>query len=124
MNINEKKANKNFRSYSKNLTQFLIDNGLKPVYGGAHYWGVRISDDNGDTWNDFISIDEALGKFGSIFTKDELTSLRDESLNLDSFVRKGNTDIIIRKRVRFFKEFKHGDELSKLLNVWNDTKPK
>lgn len=124
-NSDKKKNNTTtFRSYSKNLSNFLIKSGLKVINEGVHHYGVRVSPNNGKTWDDFVSIDDCMKVYGDNFSKKELTSLRDDSLAKDSYVKKEGTDFLIRKRVRFFKEFAHSEELNSLLKEWNETKPK
>ena len=50
---------------------------MKPIKSGTHYWGIRISEDNGSTWKDFVTVEEAL-KIYPQFTEEVLTKLRDE----------------------------------------------
>ena len=121
---NEKKERKTFKSYSKNLTSFITDAGIKPINSGAHYWGIRISEEDGSKWKDYVSIDEALKDYGNIFTKDELEDFRDKSLKEDGIVTDSVTGFLFRKRVRFYKEFRYNKELIDCLKLWNETKPK
>lgn len=124
MTNNEKKKRKTFKSYSKNLSQFLADKGIEPVRTGVHYFGIKISEDEGKTWQDFVSIDDAVKKYGDKFSKEDLEHLRDESLKTDDFVRQEDSNLIFRKRVRFYKEFLYDDALIEGLKLWKDTKPK
>lgn len=124
MTNNEKKKRKTFKSYSKNLSQFLVDKGIKPIRTGVHYFGIKISEDEGKTWQDFVSIDDAVKKYGDKFSKEDLEHLRDESLKTDDFVRREDSNLIFRKRVRFYKEFLYDDALIEGLKLWKDTKPK
>ena len=124
MTNNEKKKRKTFKSYSKNLSQFLIDKGVKPIRTGVHYFGIRISEDEGKTWQDFVNIDDAVEKYGGQFSKEDLERLRDESLKKDDVVRQEGSNLIFRKRVRFYKEFLYNDALIEGLKLWKDTKPK
>lgn len=124
MTNNEKKKRKTFKSYSKNLSQFLADKGIKPVRTGVHYFGIKISEDEGKTWQDFVSIDDAVKKYGDKFSKEDLEHLRDESLKTDDFVRQEDSNLIFRKRVRFYKEFLYDEALIEGLKLWKDTKPK
>ena len=118
----EKKEKKVFRSYSKNLTQFLVKHGAKPIASGTHYWGVRISQDNGTNWDDYVSISDAIEDYGEYLTAAELADLRDESLKTDKEILLPGTNLLVRKRVRFYKEFDYA-EIESLLKVWKDTKP-
>lgn len=124
MTNNEKKKRKIFKSYSKNLSQFLISQGIKPVRTGAHYFGIQVSEDEGKNWEDFVSIDNAVKKYGDKFSKEDLEHLRDESLKKDGFVRQEDSNLMFRKRVRFYKEFLYDDALIEGLKLWKDTKPK
>lgn len=125
MTNDEKKKRKTFKSYSRNLSQFLIDKGVKPIRTGVHYFGIKISEDEGKTWQDFVSIDDAVEKYGDKFSKEDLERLRDESLKRDDFVRDDkDSNLIFRKRVRFYKEFLYNDALIEGLKLWKDTKPK
>lgn len=121
---NEKKKRKTFKSYSKNLSQFLINRGIKPIRTGVHYFGIKISEDEGKTWQDFVSIDDAVEKYGDKFSKEDLEHFRDESFKKDDFVRDEDSNLIFRKRVRFYKEFLYDDALIEGLKLWKDTKPK
>ena len=118
----EKKEKKVFRSYSKNLTQFLVKHGAKPIDSGTHYWGVRISQDNGINWDDYVSISDAIEDYGEYLTSAELTDLRDESLKTDKEILLPGTNLLVRKRVRFYKAFDYA-KIESLLKVWKDTKP-
>ena len=124
MTNDEKKKRKTFKSYSRNLSQFLIDKGIKPIRNGVHYFGIKISEDEGKTWQDFVSIDDAVEKYGDKFSKEDLERLRDESLKRDDSVRDEDSNLIFRKRVRFYKEFLYNDALIEGLKLWKDTKPK
>lgn len=124
MTNNEKKKRKTFKSYSKNLSQFLINRGIKPIRTGVHYFGIKISEDEGKTWQDFVSIDDAVEKYGDKFSKEDLEHFRDESFKKDDFVRDEDSNLIFRKRVRFYKEFLYNDALIEGLKLWKDTKPK
>lgn len=124
MTNDEKKKRKTFKSYSRNLSQFLIDKGVKPIRTGVHYFGIKISEDEGKTWQDFVSIDDAVEKYGDKFSKEDLERFRDESLKRDDFVRDEDSNLIFRKRVRFYKEFLYDDALIEGLKLWKDTKPK
>lgn len=124
MTNNEKKKRKTFKSYSKNLSQFLINRGIKPIRTGVHYFGIKISEDEGKTWQDFVSIDDAVKKYGDKFSKEDLEHFRDESFKKDDFVRDEDSNLIFRKRVRFYKEFLYNDALIEGLKLWKDTKPK
>lgn len=124
MTNDEKKKRKTFKSYSKNLSQFLINRGIKPIRTGVHYFGIKISEDEGKTWQDFVSIDDAVKKYGDKFSKEDLEHFRDESFKKDDFVRDEDSNLIFRKRVRFYKEFLYNDALIEGLKLWKDTKPK
>lgn len=124
MTNDEKKKRKTFKSYSKNLSQFLINRGIKPIRTGVHYFGIKISEDEGKTWQDFVSIDDAVEKYGDKFSKEDLEHFRDESFKKDDFVRDEDSNLIFRKRVRFYKEFLYDDALIEGLKLWKDTKPK
>lgn len=124
MTNDEKKKRKTFKSYSRNLSQFLIDKGVKPIRTGVHYFGIKISEDEGKTWQDFVNIDDAVEKYGDKFSKEDLERFRDESLKRDDFVRDEDSNLIFRKRVRFYKEFLYDDALIEGLKLWKDTKPK
>lgn len=124
MTNDEKKKRKTFKSYSKNLSQFLINRGIKPIRTGVHYFGIKISEDEGKTWQDFVSIDDAVEKYGDKFSKEDLEHFRDESFKKDDFVRDEDSNLIFRKRVRFYKEFLYNDALIEGLKLWKDTKPK
>ena len=124
MTNNEKKKRKTFKSYSKNLSQFLINRGIKPIRTGVHYFGIKISEDEGKTWQDFVNIDDAVKKYGDKFSKEDLEHFRDESFKKDDFVRDEDSNLIFCKRVRFYKEFLYDDALIEGLKLWKDTKPK
>lgn len=124
MTNDEKKKRKTFKSYSKNLSQFLIDRGIKPIRTGVHYFGIKISEDEGKTWQDFVNIDDAVKKYGDKFSREDLEHFRDESFKKDDFVRDEDSNLIFRKRVRFYKEFLYNDALIEGLKLWKDTKPK
>ena len=117
------KENRKFKSYSKNLTNFLNQHGLKANKTGVHYWGVRISTNDGATWSEYTSIEEALVDFGFHFSHEKLESLRDESLKTDNSVSDGQ-GFLVRKRIRFYSEFDYNEELTSLLQAWKETAPK
>lgn len=119
----EKSERKTFKSYSKNLSGFIIKHGVKPIKSGTHYWGIRISEDNGSTWKDFVTVEEAL-KIYPQFTEEVLTKLRDESLDKDETVFLNEAESFqFRKRIRFYKEFLYNDELIDCLKLWKETNP-
>lgn len=121
----EKKERKSFKSYSKNLSAFIIEHGIKPIDSGAHYWGIRISEDYGKTWKDYVSIDKALEDYGNEFSKAELIEARDLSLKSDQSVTLADSEkYCFRKRIRFYKEFRYDDELIDCLKLWSETNPK
>lgn len=121
-----------FKSYSRNLNDFLRKEGIFFVEEGVHKTGVSISLDNGETWTGYTSIIKALDDHYQLFQREELEGFRDASINADSFIRTGKfvssngekgKEVLVRKRIRYYKGFEVNDRLQTALARWKESGP-
>ena len=96
--------------------------GIKPMAQGAHTTGLQISEDNGNTWNDFTNIHKANDSYPEL-SLDRLANMRDEALKTRTPVL-SEEGLVVRHRVRIFNVYEQTDELSSALDQWSKTKPK
>lgn len=121
-----------FKSYSRNLNSFLREEGIFYIDKGVHQTGVAISLDGGKNWSDYTSVVKALSDHYKLFQRKELETFRDEALNGDAPVKTGKfvTDsdgkvheVLVRKRIRYFKTYESNDRLKTALTRWKESGP-
>lgn len=119
-----------FTSYSRNLNAFLKGEGVFPVSEGVHKTGVNISADDGTTWEDYTSVFKALDVHYDSFQRKELEDFRELSFTNGAPVLSGKIspetgkEILVRKRVRYYKVFESTDRLQVALTRWKESGPK
>jgi len=111
-----------FKSFSRNLSRFLNNEGIFPVSKGVHTTGVQISPDSGKTWDDFTNFNLALEKYYHEYDRQLLEELIAESFRLSSPVA-GPGTTMVRKRVRYFEEYEVNDRLQVALKRWKESGP-
>lgn len=123
---------KDFSCYSRNLTNFLKKEGIFPKEEGVHTTGLSISSDGGKTWKSYTSPTKALDDFYRLFSNEEITSFRDEAFKTGNVVSTGRfvedengalKEVLVKKRIRYYKVFEVDDRLGVALNRWNKSKP-